>query len=305
MNELATVVAPMVHEGEQAVQKRVEEGSPRHGSPMFDGRIPDGYAAFFAARQMVVLGAVADDGTVWASALTGPAGFARAIDESTIRFAACPPSGDPLADLVAAEGAGLPGAMIAIDPAESRRVRANGRLLRDGNDLVMRTEQVLRNCKKYIQHREPTATGGGPAGPPIVARATALSPAQQRWIEAADTFFVASHSPHHGADVSHRGGRPGFVTALDERHLSWPDYAGNSFYMTFGNLEFTPLCGLLFVDWERGHALHLAGECRIDWNDRSAPGARRTAHFRVQRVIQVDNATAVRWKLIEHSPFNP
>ncbi|MDX2674978.1 pyridoxamine 5'-phosphate oxidase family protein [Streptomyces sp. NY05-11A] len=80
-----------------------------------------------------------------------------------------------------------------------------------------------------------------------------------RQCSGADTFFIAGHSPDHGADASHRGGEPGFVTVHGARRLSWPDYVGNSFYMTLGNLHLNGSCGLLFLDWEQGHTLQLTG----------------------------------------------
>jgi hypothetical protein len=42
----------------------------------------------------------------------------------------------------------------------------------------------------------------------------------------------------HGVDVSHRGGRPGFVRVdAAGESLRLPDYQGNQFYMTLGNLR--------------------------------------------------------------------
>jgi uncharacterized protein len=290
----------VTHAGEQAVQQRTGEGGPLRGSPMFGPDIPAGHAEFIAGQRMVVLGAADDDDMVWATILSGDVGFAKPAGERLIRFAALPADGDPLR--TAFETPRSAG-MLAIDPARSRRVRANGRVCRAGPGLVMRTEQVLRNCPKYIQKRELVADED--PVPTRVTRGAVLTARQQEWIAGADTFFIASHSPAHGADASHRGGNTGFVTVGGSQQLSWPDYAGNSFYMTLGNIELNPVCGLLFVDWTRGHTLHLAGEIDVDWHDRSTPGAKRTVHFSVRRVVQVDNAATLRWQFIEHSSFNP
>ncbi|WP_370933302.1 pyridoxamine 5'-phosphate oxidase family protein [Amycolatopsis sp. cg13] len=296
MNELA---AGRAHAGEQAVQRRVGEGGPGRGSPMFGPEIGDGPAEVIADRRMIVLGAVADD-LVWATMVSGAKGFATPADERTIRISGLPADGDPLR---AAFEEPRDCGMLALDQSRCRRVRANGRVHRDGAGLVMRTEQVLRNCPKYIQKREFAADAE-----PALARAVTgaeLTARQQDWIASADTFFVASQAAGHGADTSHRGGRPGFVTVDGSRRLSWPDYRGNSFYMTLGNLELDSRCGLLFLDWQRGNTLHLTGESHVDWHDRSRPGARRTIHFAVRRVVQVDNATTLRWQRGEGSPFNP
>ena len=134
-----------------------------------------------------------------------------------------------------------------------------------------------------------------------------LSVEQRDWIAAADTFFIATHAKGLGADMSHRGGNPGFV-ALTSHTLSWPDYIGNSMYMTLGNLELDPRAGLVFVDWNRGHTLHLTGRARVDWNQgraSTAPGAQRLVDFDVDQVIQLDRSSTLRWSFEKYSKFNP
>lgn len=51
-------------------------------------------------------------------------------------------------------------------------------------------------------------------------------------------------------DVSHRGGRSGFVRLLSDRELLWPDYKGNNLFMSLGNLSQHAACGLIFVNSE-------------------------------------------------------
>jgi predicted pyridoxine 5'-phosphate oxidase superfamily flavin-nucleotide-binding protein len=173
--------------------------------------------------------------------------------------------------------------------------------------LLVRTEQVLGNCPKYLQVRDITGiVDAGSAGPAMTGEE--LTEAQQRWIEAADTFFIASRSPEHGADSSHRGGMPGFVTVAGPRRLRWPDYTGNQFYMTLGNLHVSPASGLLFLDWEHGHTLQLTGRASIDCNPQSAkafPGALRVVEFDIDRVVQIDASSPLRWELKDYSRFNP
>ncbi|MFM9616320.1 pyridoxamine 5'-phosphate oxidase family protein, partial [Streptomyces niveiscabiei] len=74
-------------------------------------------------------------------------------------------------------------------------------------------------------------------------------------IAEADTLFIASGS-ESGLDISHRGGRPGFVRIEDGR-LTVPDFAGNSYFNTFGNLLREPATSLLFIDFAQGDLLQL------------------------------------------------
>jgi predicted pyridoxine 5'-phosphate oxidase superfamily flavin-nucleotide-binding protein len=125
-----------------------------------------------------------------------------------------------------------------------------------------------------------------------------MTAADRRLVATADTFFIATAGPD-GADASHRGGSPGFVTVHDDVHLRFPDYPGNTMYMTLGNLEANPHAGLLFVDWDTGDALQLSGRAVVDWSQE------RAVDFTVERVIATTGAVPYRWTLDERSRFNP
>jgi predicted pyridoxine 5'-phosphate oxidase superfamily flavin-nucleotide-binding protein len=292
------------HEGEQTVQQRAHEGGPGWGSPMFGPEIPLGFHPFLRAQHMLIIGAADDNGAVWSSILPGTPGFVQPVDDRTITIDALPAPGDPLRDAFRTE---RDIGVLALQPQTRRRIRANGTAKRDGDRLVMRTEQVLGNCPKYLQTRVPTTPEDAPpAGSPHTGQE--LTDTQHRWIEEADTFFIASFSPEHGADSSHRGGMPGFVTVTGPRTLRWPDYTGNQFFMTLGNLHLHPACGLLFLDWQHGHTLQLSGTARIDWDPESAeayPGALRVVEFTMDTVVQIDHASPLRWEFGDYSRVNP
>ncbi|GAA2218194.1 pyridoxamine 5'-phosphate oxidase family protein [Streptomyces nogalater] len=292
------------HEGEQAVQRRAGEGHEGWGSPMFGDEIPPGFDPFLLRQRMIVMGAADAHGSVWASMLFGAPGFIETVDRHTLGIAAAPVPGDPLENAFdAARDIGL----LAIEPRTAGRVRINGVARRHGGGLRVRTEQVLGNCPKYLQLREPAADG--PPTAPRPPRTTGgLDAAQRAWIESADTFFIASRAPEHGADASHRGGEPGFVSVTGPRRLVWPDYSGNSFYMTLGNLHLSPACGLLFVDWAQGHFLHLSGKAEIVWDEArraGVPGALRMVAFDIDKVVRIDRASPLRWTYAGPSPYNP
>ncbi|MGW4475514.1 pyridoxamine 5'-phosphate oxidase family protein [Nonomuraea sp. NPDC004354] len=285
----------MEHPGEAAVQRRA--GVPRAGtwgSARARPEIPEVAADFLSRQRLLVVAAADTHGRMWAGALTGPEGFAQALDERRIMVGALPGPGDPLAGAFASEHEI---GMIAIEPATRRRMRVNGTAHAAGAGLLVHTEQVYSNCPKYIQAR--TIIPGPAVTSPAARTSNTLSGRQQEWISEADTFFVATHAEGLGADASHRGGNPGFVTVLDERHLAWPDYVGNSMYMTLGNLELDPACGLLFPDWDTGDALHVTGRARVEW------GAERTVRFEVDGVVEVTAASPLRWEFGGYSRHNP
>jgi len=300
----------MEHTGELTVQRRAGVRAVALGSARTRPEIPAVAAEFLARQRMLLIGATGRDGHPWASVLTGPEGFAEAVDERTVVIDALPGEHDPLAGLDAG-----PIGMLAIEPLSRRRMRVNGTVSREGGRLVVRTEQTYANCPKYIQAREivedpaapATRSSASPGSPDSsgFSSAAAFGDEDRTWIEGADTFFAATSAPGLGADLSHRGGNPGFVRVLDDRRLVWPEYVGNSMYMTLGNLELDDGCGLLFLDWERGDALHLTGRARVDWDPGDVPGAQRLVRFELDRLVRVRGASPLRWRLAEYSRHNP
>jgi hypothetical protein len=90
----------------------------------------------------------------------------------------------------------------------------------------------------------------------------------------------------------------------DGRSLMWPDYLGNGFFNTLGNLAVEPRAGLLFVDFERGDLLHVNGRTELVWD-----GPELAATLGAQRLVrlQVDEAwlraasSRLRWRSMEAS----
>jgi len=61
-------------------------------------------------------------------------------------------------------------------------------------------------------------------------------------------FLVMSTSDRQGrCDASPKGGAPGFVRILDDRHLLIPDVAGNKLFQSYLNMDDNPHVGLIFL----------------------------------------------------------
>jgi predicted pyridoxine 5'-phosphate oxidase superfamily flavin-nucleotide-binding protein len=276
---------------------------------------------FLRGQPILVVASVDAEGRRWASLLTGPPGFARALDTRTVEIVARPAPGDPLIDNLRP---GAPIGLLAIEFATRRRMRLNGVVeamsagsgREPGAALTLRVhaEQVYANCPKYIQAREWTATpgdedGGGtvaPARTPL--RGRLLTADQRRWVERADTFFIATAHPEGGADASHRGGLPGFVRVEGASRLLFPDYAGNMVFNTLGNIVSNPGAGLVFVDFERRATLQLTGRAEVIWDPEGAPalvGAERVVAFEIEEVVETADVALPGSRFVEYSPFNP
>jgi uncharacterized protein len=293
------------HAGELAVQERagVRERAARVGGSIH-GAVPPAAKRFLEQRRFVVLATADLEGRPWASILTGPLGFATVPDPLQVRIDAAPMPGDPLAGNL---GSGAFAGLLAIDLATRRRMRVNGRLeCAAGRPITVHVDQVYSNCPKYIQRR--AAEAGMPQEAPRVSRrAVSLTEEQRAWIRQADSFFIATLHPDAGADASHRGGMPGFVSVEGER-LVWPDYAGNLMYNTLGNIAVYPRAGLVVPDFDSGAVLQLTGRAAIEWDPARAaevPGAERLVELVVDEVVEITGVLPPAARVLDYSPFNP
>jgi hypothetical protein len=243
--------------------------------------------------------------------LMGRPGFVAAPDAHHLRVDAVPLFGDRLAGNIAT-GAHL--AILGIELPTRRRNRAIGEVEpAHANGFTLSVRQTMGICAKYIQGRE-MAFVADPTRPehrPIVC-ASKLDSAATAIVAASDCFFIASNDPiaahgvSGGPDISHRGGRAGFVHVEDSRTLTSPDFIGNFVFNTLGNLEFERRVGLLFVDFETGDTLQIAAEAEVIWDGeavRAFTGAQRLVRFHVNEALQVRGAVPARFSRPDYSPF--
>src|SRR5882672_10572 len=201
-------------------------GGPRGGAGIRDF-MPEQHRHFFAQLPYLLVGAVDAAGWPLATLLTGYPGFVQSPDPVTLQIAALPDADDPASEALAPD---REIGILGIDLSTRRRNRANGRILsREPGGIRVAVDQSFGNCPQYIQQRTVALPRREPAeglSNPLEAL-THLDEAAQAAIERADTFFVASRSrpgagAAHGADISHRGGRPGFIR-VDGDVLTIPD----------------------------------------------------------------------------------
>jgi uncharacterized protein len=85
----------------------------------------------------------------------------------------------------------------------------------------------------------------------------------RRLIAAAPMMFVATHAEGGRADVSPRGGQPGFVTVLDDHHLGIPDATGNRRLDTLENIVSSGRVALIFIIPGRDTTLRVNGHAAV------------------------------------------
>lgn len=291
------------HAGEQALQRDVgvAERMEELGRRVLRDHLIDQHRAFYPQLPFIVLGTVDGAGDAWATLRAGNPGFLQSPDPLTLNVHLSRQTADP-ADAGMNDGDAI--GMLGIELHTRRRNRLNGTVRRTGPaEFDVEVGQSYGNCPKYIQSRdygfarEPSAVT---TTEPVELRM--LDDDARRMIGTADTFFVASYvqieTGQRQADVSHRGGRPGFVRVGGDGVLTIPDFAGNLFFNTLGNILANGKAGLVFADFETGDLLQLSGDAEVILDSPEVDafeGAERLWRFTPRRIIRRPDASPLRW----------
>ncbi|KQV83638.1 pyridoxamine 5'-phosphate oxidase family protein [Rhizobium sp. Root1220] len=291
------------HAGEIALQEKV--GVARRmdevGRHVLRNHLIDQHRQFYPQLPFIVLGTVDAEGNAWATLRANNPGFLQSPDPETLSVNLPRDTNDP-ADQGMENGDAI--AMLGIELHTRRRNRLNGTIGRTGSSgFDVHVGQAYGNCPQYIQLRD--FTFAREATQPTRQAATTLAGLGGRaaeMIAGADTFFVASYMDRENGerqvDVSHRGGKPGFVRIGDDGVMTIPDFAGNLFFNTLGNILGNSQAGLVFADFESGDVLQLSGDAEVilDSPEIAAfQGAERLWRFRPRHIVYRPDALALRW----------
>lgn len=299
------------HAGELAIQTRmgIRERMDRQGRRIIREYLPQQHRQFFAQLPYLIVGTVDLLGNPWASILVGKPGFLSTPSERTLKVKALPLFGDPLTDILEV---GIDIGFLGIELHTRRRNRMNGMVSAINSDAFeVKVKQSFGNCPKYIQARMYELEEFEPTTSKSVTEISAFNESAKALITQSDTFFITtayqdfSAGAAKGVDVSHRGGKPGFVRIDDASTLTIPDFSGNCHFNTFGNLEVNPKAGFLFADFEDGNLLYLTGTAEVIWSgteiDRYT-GAERLLRFHLDKGLRVQNSLPFGWSSPEFSP---
>lgn len=296
---------PVWHEGERYLQEKagMAERMAAVGQRVVRDFMPDQHREFYAQLPFIVLGSVDPAGDAWATFIEGRPGFMTSPSPTVLDIVAHPAAGDPAA---AGMADGDPIGLLGIEMHTRRRNRMNGFVSTTAAGLSVAVDQSFGNCPRYIQlrdisfSREPDTEAGS-----VAESLASLDNASRETIRQADTFFVASYADREGrrqVDVSHRGGKAGFVRVDEDGTLTIPDFDGNLFFATLGNIHLNGKAGLLFVDFETGDMLQLTGDAALvlDSPEIAAfQGAERLWTFKARRIVRRRAALALRWNFRE------
>ncbi|KAG8736350.1 hypothetical protein FRC10_009411 [Ceratobasidium sp. 414] len=278
------------HRGEAALQAALNltEHVQFHYTGVRD-HMPNQHRVFHTSNiAFVPITTLDSSGRPWVSLLSsksGTTGFITGPSEVQLNIEADVWEGDPITRNLKDfklnfldDGPLLAG--LGIEWASRRRNKFAGKffeakLVEKRLSLGLRVTQTLGNCPKYISVR---TVAPSPTEPqliydhPTLASDSRLPDEIIQFIHKCDTVFIgtsyvakpneAELYPSH-LGVNHRGGRPGFVRVRnDGRTVVLPDYSGNRFMQSLGNVQATPLAALTILDFETGDMLYITGQAQ-------------------------------------------
>jgi predicted pyridoxine 5'-phosphate oxidase superfamily flavin-nucleotide-binding protein len=117
------------------------------------------------------------------------------------------------------------------------------------------TETVRRAQEHYYGRSQNPA--GTPANDP-------LTEGEIRFIQARDSFYMATVNETGWPYIQHRGGQPGFLRVLGPTTLAFADYKGNRQLLSTGNLAGSDKVALFLMDYPQRTRLKILGHARVE-----------------------------------------
>jgi predicted pyridoxine 5'-phosphate oxidase superfamily flavin-nucleotide-binding protein len=90
-----------------------------------------------------------------------------------------------------------------------------------------------------------------------------LGAGETLFIQARDSFYMASVGENGWPYVQFRGGEPGFLKLIDDTTLGYADFRGNGQYISTGNIEANQKVSLILMDYPNQQRLKIWAEASI------------------------------------------
>ena len=113
-----------------------------------------------------------------------------------------------------------------------------------------------------------------------------LGDEERVFIEARDSFYMATVSENGWPYVQHRGGKPGFLRIVSSTQLAFADYKGNRQMLSTGNLAASDRVALFLMDYPRRERLKILGHVRIEDARQHPDAVARIAEPEVRTLVE-------------------
>jgi hypothetical protein len=296
------------HQGELDVQKLTgEQAIASRVGKLIQNSIPTRAFDFIHHQSVIWIGIEGQNSFLWAFPLFGSPGFINPNIERRLEISLEDNFSIPDKWFRSLQKSKAIGCLV-IDLSTRSRVRING-IIREvsKNNLQIDIQQSYPNCPKYIRKREIRGEFAF-AEFTIKSSGIELNEQAKSIINSSDTAFVTSLALN-GADVSHRGGKSGFIKYDFTNKILVPDYKGNSMFNTLGNFIANPQGGLIIVDFTRGYYLQLSGKINIIFDKElsilDTGGTNRFWELEIHKWYLFQLKSSFKWNNLDFSPYNP
>ena len=93
--------------------------------------------------------------------------------------------------------------------------------------------------------------------------ATEITDNLRQFLDAIDTFFLATADAAGRPYIQHRGGPPGFLKPIGPKTLAFADFAGNRQYITLGHLKENDRAHIFILHFATQQRLKLWGRAHV------------------------------------------
>jgi predicted pyridoxine 5'-phosphate oxidase superfamily flavin-nucleotide-binding protein len=142
---------------------------------------------------------------------------------------------------------------------------------------TMLTPSVLAAQERFYGRR--ASVGAAPDRDP-------LTDEERTFIEARDSFYMATITETGWPYIQHRGGRRGFLRVVSPTQLAFADYKGNRQMLSTGNLVANDRVALFLVDHPRRERLKILGHARVEDARQHTELAAQFAEAEVPHIVE-------------------
>jgi predicted pyridoxine 5'-phosphate oxidase superfamily flavin-nucleotide-binding protein len=139
------------------------------------------------------------------------------------------------------------------------------------------TPSVLAAQEHYYGRR--ASIGSAPERDPLTEE-------ERTFIEARDSFYMATITETGWPYIQHRGGHRGFLRVVSPTQLAFADYKGNRQMLSTGNLAANDRVALFLMDYPRRERLKILGHARVEDARQHAGLVAKLAEPEVHRLVE-------------------
>jgi uncharacterized protein len=139
------------------------------------------------------------------------------------------------------------------------------------------TDSVRKAQEHYYEESQPVENA---------PERDALTEDEMGFIQARDSFYMATVSETGWPYVQHRGGQPGFLRVLSPTALAFADYKGNHQLLSTGNLAVSDRVTLFLMDYPQRTRLKILGHARVEDARQHPELVAQLAEAEVHRLVE-------------------